>query len=328
LFPRDGIGNEYNIPKMHAMTKFQFYMKRYGSAINFYGGTGESAHKHFVKAPGLKTQRRVTEFASQVANQYYCMLVTMKALRSIETHDKSITTTVNEGMQQCTHDDLNNEEDIKFELSGNYSLRITECVIEKAGRGEHIYPRWKTNLNGVKNNNYKFRLHPRLVTAILNRVNDMDLTDVTNVYNIEGYTRLTTISQDGDRVIYHANPHIQGRMWYDWAYVHFEEEVANGDTVEIFYPAKVLGFIKFEEKTEAVIQCTEKQLRWSRVKKNFLEKVILGTNDAISTVTVPLSSLVHPLCVIPDYGGNGTSYIVVLPRRNWSRYFGDRIKLD
>jgi len=25
LFPRDGTGNEYNIPKMHAMTKFQFY---------------------------------------------------------------------------------------------------------------------------------------------------------------------------------------------------------------------------------------------------------------------------------------------------------------
>ena len=87
-----------------------------------------------------------------------------------------------------------------------YKLRN---VIEKAGRGEDIYPHWKTNLNGVKNNNYKFRLHPRLVTAILNRVNDMDITDVNNVYNIEGYTRLTTISQDGNRVIYHANPHIQ-----------------------------------------------------------------------------------------------------------------------
>jgi hypothetical protein len=117
----------------------------------------------------------------------------------------------------------------------------------------------------------------------------MDITDVNNVYNIEGYTQLTTISQDGNRVNDHANPHIQGRMWYDWAYVHFEEVVANEDTVERFYPAKVLGFIKFEEKTEAVIQCTEKPLHWSRVKKNFLEKVILGTNDAISTVTVPLS---------------------------------------
>ena len=105
------------------MTKFQFYMKWYGSAINFYGGgTGESAHKHFVMAPGQKTQQQVTEFASQVANQYYCMLITMKALRSINTYDKSITTTVNEGMQQCTYYNLNNEEDIKFELSGNYSL--------------------------------------------------------------------------------------------------------------------------------------------------------------------------------------------------------------
>jgi len=36
LFPRDGIGNGYNLPKMHGMTKVQFYMKRYGSAINFY----------------------------------------------------------------------------------------------------------------------------------------------------------------------------------------------------------------------------------------------------------------------------------------------------
>jgi hypothetical protein len=117
-------------------------------------------------------------------------------------------------------------------------------------------------------------------------------------------------------------------MWYDWAYVHFEEVIANGDTVKRFYPAKVLGFIKFEERTEAVIQCTKKPLHWSSVIKNFLVKVYLGTNDAILTFTVPLSSLVHPLCVILDYGDNGTSYIVVLPWRNWSRYFGDRIKLD
>jgi hypothetical protein len=330
MFPRDGTGNEYNIPKVHAMTKFQFYMKPYGSAINFYGGTGESAHKRFVKAPGQKTQRRVTEFASQVVNQYYSMLVTTKALRSINTYDKSITK-ANKGMQQCTYatnDDVNNDDDIKFDLSGKYSLRITESLAEKAGRGEDIYPQWKTNLHCDKNNNYKFCLHPRLVTAIKNKVNDMDITDVNKVHHIEGYTRLTTISQDGNRVIYHANPHIQGRMWYDWAYVHFEEVIANGDTMDRFYPAKVLGFIKFEERTEAVFQSTEKPSRWSRVKKNFLVKVSLGTNDAISTVTVPLSSLVHPLCVISDYGDNGTSYIVVLPRRNWSRYFGDRIKSD
>jgi hypothetical protein len=43
------------MPKMHGMTKFQSYIKKYGSAMNFYGGTGESAHKFFVEAPGQKT---------------------------------------------------------------------------------------------------------------------------------------------------------------------------------------------------------------------------------------------------------------------------------
>jgi hypothetical protein len=117
-------------------------------------------------------------------------------------------------------------------------------------------------------------------------------------------------------------------MWYDWAYVHFDETTSNGETIERFYPAKVLGFVKFEEITEAVIQCTDKPLSWLRLKKHFVEKVNLGRDDAISIVMVPLSSLVHPLCVVPDYGGNGTSYMVVLPRRNWSRYFGDRIRFD
>ena len=117
-------------------------------------------------------------------------------------------------------------------------------------------------------------------------------------------------------------------MWYDWAYVHFNERMSNGETIERYYPAKVLGFVKIEDMIEAVIQCTDKPLCWSRLKKNFIEKVDLGRDGTISIVMVPLSSLVHPLCVVPDYGGNGTSYMVILPRRNWSKYFGDRIGFD
>jgi len=45
-------------------------------------------------------------------------------------------------------------------------------------------------------------------------------------------------------------------------------------------------------------------------------------------VTVPISALVHPLCVFPDYGGNRDSYIIVLPKKNWSRYFGNRIRQE
>jgi hypothetical protein len=47
----------------------------FGSGHNFYGGPGESAHKQFIKIPGQRAQRRVSEFAQQTALQYYNKLV-------------------------------------------------------------------------------------------------------------------------------------------------------------------------------------------------------------------------------------------------------------
>ncbi len=73
---------------------------------------------------------------------------------------------------------------------------------------------------------------------------------------------------------------------------------------------------------------SKKRLQMEKLLKEFVVEDILGTDDAVSVVTVPLSSFVHPLCVVPDYGGHGTSYLVVLPRRNWSRYFGEKISSD
>jgi hypothetical protein len=87
FFPRPDNTNGYNIPKMHGMTKFVEYMILYGSAMNFYGGPGEANHKIFVKAAGLKTQRRICEFAQQTAHQYYHMILTNYAMQlcAIET---------------------------------------------------------------------------------------------------------------------------------------------------------------------------------------------------------------------------------------------------
>ena len=53
-------------------------------------------------------------------------------------------------------------------------------------------------------------------------------------------------------------------------------------------------------------------------------KIKIRTDIEISYVTVPITALVNPLCVIPD-GGDLRSYIIILPKRNWSRYFSDRI---
>ena len=132
LFPREA--NGYCLPKMHGMTKFQIYIKRYGSAMNFYGGTGESAHKQFVKAPGQKTQRRVTEFASQTAQQFYDILVTNHALHLLCANEITIKSQCHTDVPSLNH----SIDDVSFELKGNYTLEITTIVKQHMMNGDDI----------------------------------------------------------------------------------------------------------------------------------------------------------------------------------------------
>jgi hypothetical protein len=58
-----------------------------------------------------------------------------------------------------------------------------------------------------------------------------------------------------------------------------------------------------------------------------LVRFTLGTDLNVSYVTVPVEAIVHPLCVIPDIGGDPNEYFVILPKRNWSWLFGDKIRV-
>ena len=88
-------------------------------------------------------------------------------------------------------------------------------------------------------------------------MNSQNVGDISEGYRVEGYTRITTATNNDIRVTFYAHPFFQGRRWYDQAYVHFEEINATGDAVENYYPAKILDFVKLYGITEAVIQCSE-----------------------------------------------------------------------
>jgi hypothetical protein len=64
---------------------------------------------------------------------------------------------------------------------------------------------------------------------------------------------------------------------------------------------------------------------WDDVERNFIQSIQLGTDFDVSYVTVPIDAIVHPLCVFPDNGDDPDKYFVVLPKRNWSRVFGNII---
>ncbi|KAL7546841.1 hypothetical protein ACHAWF_010169 [Thalassiosira exigua] len=50
-------------------------MTLYGSAINFFGGPGESFHKKFAKDTGHNTQLRIDEFTPQIAKRCHETMV-------------------------------------------------------------------------------------------------------------------------------------------------------------------------------------------------------------------------------------------------------------
>ena len=83
-----------------------------------------------------------------------------------------------------------------------------------------------------------------------------------------------------------------------------------GEEIEIHYPSKILGFLDIEGKREAVIQCSVKPLVWSVVERNFIVKLKLGTDFNILFVTVPIEVCGHPLCAIPDSGGDSNIYLL------------------
>ncbi len=98
------------------------------------------------------------------------------------------------------------------------------------------------------------------------------------------------------------------------------------EQIENHYPSKILGFLSIEGKREAVIQCSVKPLLWSAVERFIFVMMKLGTDFNISFVnTVLIEALVHPLCVIPDSGGDSNIYFVFLQKSNCSQFFGERM---
>ena len=133
LFPRSQDSHGYNIPKMHALSKVVEYICEFGSAINFYSGPGEASHKLFVKAPGRKTQRRMHEFASQTAGQYYYIMAIKKASMFVDTrstNDKIIAELLRLGVQ------------ISLSSQWQVSIQSTSILMTLPGLGVRRVVNW------------------------------------------------------------------------------------------------------------------------------------------------------------------------------------------
>ena len=258
FFPRDIKTNGYNIPKLHGMTKMQVYMLQFGSAMNFYGGPGEAAHKTFVKSAGQKTQRRVSEFASQTAKQYYDMMLTSYAVSTGVKESSKLQQFVGYKDKPSETKDAKSEEDIvHISLSGKYEFAVTPDIILAMEEGSSVDVTWTFD-NEKKYDNSQFKLKNVLVKVILRRLKQI-LLDAKQpslmITKVIGFTKAMITSSCNEQSIFYAHPCFQGEEWYDWAMIHFEETNDLGESIETYYPSLLHGFIIIDGEREAVVQC-------------------------------------------------------------------------
>ena len=319
FFPRKDNTNGYNLPKMHGMTKMQEYITMFGSGMNFFGGPGESAHKQFIKIPGQRTQRRVSEFAQQTAIQYHNMLVSNYAA------EECIFEMNSRKQYGDVEDDQSTSQpgDVSISFSGRYEFVVTEEILQIMATRKTMSVKWKFDENkNDTGSSRNYHLNEDFVKMLCNQLQDAVGTTVT------GYTK-AVISCSGIRTAFYAHPCFRGHKWYDWALIHFEEQNQQGSLVETHYPSRILGYLSIDGKQEAAIQCSSKPIDWNTVERQFIVPIKLGTDFNVSFVTVPIDAIVHPLCVFPENTDDESdTFYVVLPKRNWSRYFGDRIQIQ
>ncbi len=216
---------------------------------------------------------------------------------------------------------------ITIELSGRYEFRVCEKVLEDMDRFNVINVEWISDRKREKRNNPHYKLHKDSVSVIFRKLSTTSFCMNEHVGKmVVGYTKAVMIASSNDCTIFYAHPCFQNQQRYDWALVHFEEEDRLGGTIDNYYACELLGLITTKGNScEGVIQCCVQPILWDKVETKFLLKFTLGTDINVSYVTVPVEAIVHPLCVIPDIGGDPNEYFVILPKRNWSRISGNKI---
>lgn len=329
VFPREA-GQQWHLPKFHGMTKMQTFMLKYGSGMNFYGGPGESHHKQFVKFPGQNTQRRVNEFSKQVSERVHenLMLATAQSMARLqeEREYEYIGSTSKRKAGVLFTDD----EGDQYILSGKFTLRVHNFDPSLMPPGRNA----KTNVIWASNNKAKSKMGQSDPDKLLLNLifSEAAQADVCGSFSVVCYTEMKT-ECEGTDVTFRACPHFQGGQWFDWAFINFNEYAGKrNEQVEVTrsYPSVLHAFMKYSWSStyHAAATTSTTPVPWDRLQRQFLTKFTLGTGKGGCSCTVPVTSVARPLMAIKDIGGEDGSYFCVLPRREWSRFFGDKIDLS
>jgi hypothetical protein len=299
-FPRGGQG--WHLPKTHGLTKMQTFMILFGSAINFYGGIGESNHKDYVKDTGTITQKRGKLFTSQCAHHCYETLV-VGLVDTLITRNDSLMFT-NPDKTVCRK---------RNNWQGEYRVAVTNIGIHQS-----VDCCWTAS----KKQKEKCFFDKLILQNISTHLIDLGWTDS---YGLLGYTEMT-LFLDGRYEQFRFCESYKGRIWYDSCLLeHWNEEK---EATEI-RAAQMHSLVKFDRNVMVmdismyiVVSLSHDCISMHDLEQKFVGKYTMSNQMVI----VPVSAITHPLARWENEGGGKDEYFCALPHRKWPGYFSARIK--
>ena len=344
IFPRDE-GMEWKFPKVHSLTKFVTFIQAFGSAINFYGGFGESHLKVFMKHYAHYTQRRPGKFAEQLATNHYRHGLFEHSFNCIREQTKM-----------------------------NYDLMQTECMDETfTGKHTITFTRQQKNTSNANSVHYS-------TSVVWQKASSSKSVDDTLQYAIShhmaAYVNYSTFRvtaytvaklpnnketlEDYDANSSHSIYRVDTKTdRNDWCMIltHALGSDTDDETLNVWdyvCPGRIHGFFRFEtpglptpqllqaqnadtinsqrlmdDTTYVVVRTPQKFLDWTNLEKEFIVPIQLGDLDSC-TFILPVSRIVNPLYVFEDHGQplKGSSFFASIPARYWAFYLDYKLKPD
>ena len=333
FFPREeGMG--WKFPKIHSLTKFPYFIQAYGSAINFYGGFGESHLKIFMKRLAHYTQRRPAQFAQQLAKNHYQHSLFNHSLYCIRNQTKSdFVATLEEastqnftGQHTITFTTQHGTSTVWHSSSSNKSV---DCTLQYTIR-RYI----ATHMASCT----KFRITAFTTAKLPNKKETLEPYDAV-----------------GSHTLYRVDTRVNRN---DWCMIlthqlGSEDDDERLDVWEYTCPGRIHGFFRFDteglptpcllQKHDAdyirngiliddnmyvVVQTAKDFLTWRQLETEFVVPFELGSLDDC-TYILPVSRIANPLYVFEDHGQSTETsqptFFATLPARYWAFYLDYKI---
>jgi len=315
------------IPKFHGLLHMVFYIRRYGSTKNFFGGFCESHLKSLVKAPTKNTSRRQDRLDLELMNRQHESHVCVSSERTLRRN----------GWYDVPHgkDDSgtnNDDPSVSAEEIAEKMLKPSAFVFR--AELDRTQPRargWTIVHDGTRHVSHC--LYPTVpgnhgndwVSAIL----DAAESDPTGEYNLVEFYFSADIPCDvpGKHTIIRCNPDYHSypwerRSWHDWVMVKW----TTGHR-EYIQAARLLLMARYTDTVAGTTKdvCAINSLVGSAPKPDNLLPFFNGDKIERVVRVIPMANIFSVAYVLPTVENAGDSfpdnaeeatYFVVIPERS------------